>query len=164
MQAIVRKTAVSEDKAKAVYSIQASYKMSMNAIMADNNLSDKEKRERVDELIVIKNTKLSKVLNEAELQKFLPLSEQQGQRSKITQQDFGKKVQEQSLAENDIKSEIFELQKNYEQEVKKIKLDVSLTEEARNKKISEMSSNLYQKMDEILSKQQNSSSQKTKKK
>lgn len=66
---------VSQSKAKAVFSILDDYKVSAMKVISDASLTENTRREKLNQLIDDRNSKLKKELTEQQLQKIVPSHE-----------------------------------------------------------------------------------------
>lgn len=72
---ISKELAVDEKTAGQVVSIMDQYKQNAKAVAIDKNLSEEDRRNKINELIGEKNGKLKKILNMQQLKKIIPTSE-----------------------------------------------------------------------------------------
>ena len=156
IQRIGRKAGIDENKAKLVLEVQAAYKEALRITMLRNDLSDAEKRMKIDQLIVEKNEKLSHFLTPGELSKLLPSTELD-QKKHIVNFSNGSVTQKQKTngltAKERGGEEMTLLQGTYEKLIKKVSLDKTLTENQRRSKISNLYQELNEKMDVFFNKQ-----------
>jgi len=72
---ISKDLAINETQAEKVVTIMDGYKLKAKAVLEDKNLKDSEKRLKLDLLIDKKNADLKVLLNEQQLQRFVPTTE-----------------------------------------------------------------------------------------
>ena len=74
---VSKQLGVDNAKASDVNTTLDGYKNQVKQVMADNSLTDAQKRAKIDGLIDKKNTKLKTILTAKQAQQIIPLSEQQ---------------------------------------------------------------------------------------